>query len=45
MKGEDRVFAASMKTKLEGEAARFMPESVKAEMHKKQAEPGSAQKK
>jgi uncharacterized protein len=44
MKGEDRVFAASMKTKLEGEAARFMPESVKADMHRKQAEPGSAKK-
>jgi short-subunit dehydrogenase len=44
MKGEDRVVAASLKTKLEGETARFMPESVKAEMHRKQAEPGSAKK-
>ncbi len=44
MKGEDRVVAASFKTKLQGEAARFMPESVKAEMHRKQAEPGSAKK-
>jgi short-subunit dehydrogenase len=45
MKGEDRVFSASMKTKMEGEMARFMPESVKAKMHEKQAEPGSAYKK
>lgn len=44
MKGEDRVFAASLKTKAEGEMARFLPESVKAEMHRKQAEPGSAKK-
>ncbi len=44
MKGDDRVVSASLKTKLQGEAARFMPESVKAEMHRKQAEPGSAKK-
>jgi NAD(P)-dependent dehydrogenase (short-subunit alcohol dehydrogenase family) len=34
-----RVFAH------EREMARFMPESVKAKMHQKQAEPGSAFKK
>lgn len=45
MKGEDRVFSASMKTKAQGEMARFMPESVKAKMHEKKAEPGSAYKK
>jgi short-subunit dehydrogenase len=44
MEGADRVFSASFKTKVEGETARFMPESVKAEMHRKQAEPGSARK-
>jgi short-subunit dehydrogenase len=44
MKGEDKVVSASIKTKLQGHAARFMPESVKAEMHRKQAEPGSAKK-
>ena len=42
MAGKDRVVAASMKTKLQGETARFMPESVKAKLHRKQAEPGSA---
>lgn len=45
MKGEDKVVAASLKTKLEGNLSRFLPESVKAEMHRKQAEPGSARKK
>jgi short-subunit dehydrogenase len=46
MAGKDRVVAAtSIATKLQGAAARFMPESVKAEMHRKQAEPGSAGKK
>jgi short-subunit dehydrogenase len=43
--GKDRVVAAtSMGTKLQGAAARFMPESAKAEMHRKQAEPCSAEK-
>ncbi len=44
MKGEDRIFAASTMTKVQGEMARFIPESVKAEMHRKQTEPGSAKK-
>lgn len=42
--GKDRVFAATaLNTKLQGMAARFMPESAKAEMHKKKTEPGSRQ--
>ncbi|HZQ22411.1 MAG TPA: SDR family NAD(P)-dependent oxidoreductase [Terriglobales bacterium] len=44
MKGEDHIYASSMKTKIQGELGKFMPESVKAEMHRKQAEPKSAEK-
>jgi len=43
MAGEDHVFASSMKTKVQGELGKFMPESVKAKMHEKQAEPKSKQ--
>jgi len=39
MKGEDHIFAASFKTKLEGEISKVAPASVTAEMHRKQAEP------
>ena len=39
MKGEDHVFAASIKTKVQGEVSKFAPRSVTAEMHRKQAEP------
>lgn len=39
MNNEDHIYASSMKTKIEGELGRFMPDSVKAEMHRKQAEP------
>jgi short-subunit dehydrogenase len=46
MAGKDRIVAAtSLGTKLQGMAARFMPESVKAEMHRKMSEPGSAKQK
>lgn len=41
MSGEDHVFASSVKTKIEGELGKFMPESLKAKMHEKQAEPKS----
>jgi short-subunit dehydrogenase len=44
MAGEERVVSASLKTKAQGRAARFMPDSAKAEMHRKMAEPGSAKK-
>ena len=43
MASEDHVFASSMKTKVQGELGKFMPESVKAKMHEKQAEPKSKQ--
>jgi short-subunit dehydrogenase len=44
MAGKDHVFASSMKTKVQGELGKFVPESVKAEMHRKQAEPKSGKR-
>jgi uncharacterized protein len=41
MKNEDHVFASSVKTKMQGELGKFVPDSVKAEQHRKQAEPKS----
>src|SRR5215213_8891768 len=40
MKGEERVVAHSASTKAQARGSRFLPDSVKAEMHRKQAEPG-----
>jgi short-subunit dehydrogenase len=40
--GEERVVSASLKTKLQGKGSRLLPDSAKAEMHRKMAEPGSA---
>jgi hypothetical protein len=42
MAGEERVLAGSLKSKAQGKASRLMPDSAKAEMHRKMAEPGSA---
>ena len=43
MAGEDKVIAGSFKNKLQGGlGARILPETVKAEIHRKMAEPGSA---
>jgi uncharacterized protein len=44
MAGRERVVSASMKTKLQGRGSRFLPDSAKAEMHRKMAEPGTAKK-
>jgi short-subunit dehydrogenase len=44
MAGKDRVVSASTSTKLQGRGSRFMPDGVKAEMHRKMAEPGSGKK-
>lgn len=44
MDGKDHIFASSLKTKLEGELGKFAPESVKAELHRKQAEPVTSKK-
>jgi short-subunit dehydrogenase len=38
MEGKDHVFAASFKTKIEGEVSKFAPSSVTAQMHRNQAE-------
>lgn len=42
MAGDERVVSHSLATKLQGRGSRLMPDSVKAEVHRKQAEPGSA---
>jgi short-subunit dehydrogenase len=42
MEGEERVVAASMMTKATAATSRLMPDSLKAELHRKGAEPGSA---
>ncbi|MFL5923317.1 MAG: SDR family NAD(P)-dependent oxidoreductase, partial [Gaiellaceae bacterium] len=42
MAGKERVVSHSPKTKAQGRASRFMPDSAKAAMHRGMAEPGSA---
>src|SRR3954468_10204887 len=42
MAGKERVVSHSLKTKVQGRASRFMPDKAKAAMHRKMAEPGSA---
>ena len=44
MEGGDKVIAGSVKTKVQGYAAKVLPDSAKAEMHRRMAEPGSAAK-
>jgi short-subunit dehydrogenase len=43
MNGEERTVAASLLTKAQGMASRFLPDSLKAELHRRMARPGSAQ--
>ncbi|MEV6492221.1 SDR family NAD(P)-dependent oxidoreductase [Actinoplanes sp. NPDC051633] len=43
MKGKEKVVAGSMKTKVQGAASKVMPDAAKAQMHRKMAEPGSAE--
>ena len=43
MGGKERVVSASLSTKLQGRGSRCMPDSAKAEMHRRMAEPGSAE--
>jgi uncharacterized protein len=43
MAGDERVVGGSFKNKAQVAAGRFMPDSAKAEMHRKMAEPGSAE--
>ena len=42
MAGEERVVAHSLRTRLQGRVSRVLPDSVKASMHRRMAEPGSA---
>ena len=41
MAGDERVVSASLSTKLQGRGSRLLPDSAKAAMHRKMAEPGS----
>jgi short-subunit dehydrogenase len=41
MKGDDQVVAGSLKNKMQAAAAKVMPDTAKAEMHRRMAEPGS----
>jgi short-subunit dehydrogenase len=42
MAGDERVVSASLSTKIQARAGRVLPDGVKAQMHRKMAEPGSA---
>ena len=44
MAGDERAVAASASTKLQGRGSRLVPDSAKAEAHRRMAEPGSAKK-
>ncbi|MCO8274872.1 SDR family NAD(P)-dependent oxidoreductase [Actinoplanes sp. TRM 88003] len=44
MKDKEKVVAGSAKTKIQGAASKVLPDKAKAEMHRKMAEPGSADK-
>jgi short-subunit dehydrogenase len=43
MAGKERAVAASLSTKLQGRGSRLLPDSAKAAMHRKMAEPGSGE--
>jgi len=43
MKGKDHVIAGSLMNKVQAQGGRLMPDTAKAELHRKMAEPGSAQ--
>jgi hypothetical protein len=42
MDGKERAVSHSLSSKAQGIGSRILPDSVKAEMHRKMAEPGSA---
>lgn len=44
MAGKDHVIAGSVMTRLQGTVAKALPQTAQAEMHRKQAEPGSGEK-
>ena len=43
MNGDERAIAASLSTKLQGRGSRFLPDSAKAALHRKMAEPGGGE--
>jgi len=43
MKGDDHVVAGSLMNKVQAVAAKLIPDTAKAEMHRKMAEPGSGE--
>jgi short-subunit dehydrogenase len=43
MAGKERVVSHSLSTKAQGHGSRLMPDRVKAKLHEKMAEPGSAE--
>jgi len=43
MAGKERVVSASLSTKLQGRGSRLLPDSAKAAMHRRMAEPGSGE--
>jgi uncharacterized protein len=45
MRGDDKVYAGSIGTRMKGLASEILPETTKARQHRKQAEPGSGHKK
>jgi uncharacterized protein len=42
MAGEERVVSASLSTKLQGRGGRLLPDKAKAKLHRRMAEPKSA---
>src|SRR4051794_16711149 len=44
MAGKERVISSSASTKAQGRFSRLMPDSVKAEMHRRMAKPGSGKR-
>ena len=44
MAGKERVVSHALATKAQGRGSRFLPDSAKAAMHRRQAEPGTAKK-
>jgi short-subunit dehydrogenase len=44
MKGDDKVYAGSLKSRLQGLSGEVLPETVKAKQHAKLAQPGSGRK-
>ncbi len=44
MAGKERVVSASMSTRFQGRGSRLLPDSAKAALHRRMAEPGTAEK-